>query len=73
MKKRYKLLKQNSRILILHWETDGMLFGPEWVCIASFENAGANQERIKTIIRLMNECDKHTEQSNNDRKGTINN
>lgn len=70
MKKRYKLLKQNSKILILHWETDGMLFGPDWVCIASFENVEANQERVKTIIRLMNECDKHTEQNNNDRKRT---
>lgn len=70
MKKRYKLLKQNSKILILHWETDGMLFGPDWVCVASFEKVEANQERVKTIIRLMNECDKHTEHNNNDRKGT---
>ena len=70
MKKRYKLLKRDSRILILHWETDGMLFGHDWICIASFENVEANQERVKTIIRLMNECDNQVGQNNNDRKGT---
>lgn len=50
-----------------------MLFGPDWVCIASFENAEANHERVKTIIRLMNECDKHTEHNDNDRKRTTSN
>lgn len=70
MKKRFKLLNRKGKILILRWDVDGRLFGPDWECIASFENVESNQERVKTIIRLMNECDKHTEQNNDDRKGT---
>lgn len=73
MKKRFKLLNQKGKILILRWDVDGRLFGPDWECIASFENVESNQERVKTIIRLMNECDKHTEQNNNDRKRTTKN
>ena len=70
MKKRFKLLNRKGKILILRWDVDGRLFGPDWECIASFENVESNQERVKTIIRLMNECDKNTEQNNDDRKGT---
>lgn len=73
MKKRFKLLNQKGKILILRWDVDGKLFGPDWECVASFENVEANQERVKTIIRLMNECDKHTEQNTNDRKRTTKN
>ena len=62
MKKRFKLLKRDSRILILRWETDGVLFGPDWQCIASFANAEPHQEeRVNTIVRLLNECDRHSE------------
>lgn len=70
MKKRFKLLNQKGKILILKWEVEGRLFGPDWDCIAAFENVDGNLDRVKTIIRLMNECDKHTEQNNNDRKRT---
>ncbi len=68
MKKRFKLLNdKRGRILLLKWETDGVLFGPDWGCIAAFDNTDNNLERCKTIIRLMNECDKHTDHPNNDR------
>lgn len=67
MKKRFKLLNQNGKVLILKWVDDGKLFGSDWDCIAMFENVDANQERVKAIIRLMNECDKHTDHPNNDR------
>ena len=70
MKKRFKLLNQNGRILILRWDIDGKLFGPDWECVASFDNVDSNLERVKKIIGLMNECDNFKEQSNNDRKRT---
>ena len=63
MKKRYKRLEKGGRIFILHWTTDGMLFGPDWERVASFERNGPNLERCKTIIKLMNECDTHKEMS----------
>lgn len=62
MKKRFKLLIRNGKILMLKWEADGKLFGSDWDCIAAFDNVDTNLERVKTIIRLMNECDKHSEQ-----------
>lgn len=60
MKKNYKRLEKNGKVYILHWATEGMLFGPTWDCIASFDNKGSNLERCKTIVKLLNECDKHT-------------
>lgn len=73
MKKRFKLLHRNGKIHILKWETDGKLFGPEWECIATFDNVHSNQERVKAIIQLMNLCDKHSEINNNDRARTTKN
>lgn len=67
MKKRYKMLCRSGKVLILHWETDGKLFGPDWEVIAKFDDNDQNQQRCKTIIRLMNECDKHTDHPNDDR------
>lgn len=67
MKKRYKLLEKNGKVHILHWVTDGVLFGPDWESIATFDKQDSNLERCKTIIRLMNECDKHTDHPNDDR------
>ncbi len=68
MKKRYKHLERNGKIYILHWESEGRLFGPAWDCVATFDNKDTNLERCKSIIRLMNECDKHTEHFNDDGK-----
>lgn len=61
MKKRYKLLEKTAHIYILYWETEGVLFGPEWKIIAKFTKCDSNLERCKSVIRLMNECDRHTE------------
>lgn len=61
MKKRYKLLEKKDYVYILHWETDGMLFGPEWVIVAKFPGNEPNIERCRQIVRLMNECDKQAE------------
>ena len=63
MKKRFKLLNRKGKILILKWEVAGRLFGPGWDCVAVFDNVDTNQERVKTIVGLMNECDKHTKQN----------
>ncbi len=68
MKKNYKRTENQGKIHILHWETDGVLFGPCWASIAVFENTHKNLERCKTIVRLMNECDKHTDHPDNDRE-----
>ena len=68
MKKRYKLLVKNGKVHILHWETDGVLFGPDWECIAVFDDIDSNIERCQRIIRIMNECDKHKDNSENDGK-----
>lgn len=69
MKKRFKLLERQGKIHILRWEADCKLFGPEWDCIARFDNKELNKERCKQIIKLMNECDKHTDHNDDDRKG----
>lgn len=66
MKKRYKRLEKGGRIFILHWTTEGMLFGPDWERVASFDKNESNLERCKTIIRLLNACDMHTERSDYD-------
>ena len=66
MKKRYKVLAKSGSIFILHWVTDGVLFGPEWSSIAKFANNASNLERCKNIIRLMNECDKSTNEIRDD-------
>lgn len=68
MKKRYKILNRSGTIHILHWVVDGKLFGPGWETVATFGDTASNIERCKTIIRLMNECDKHTERLEDDRR-----
>lgn len=72
MKKRYKLLAKFGKIHILRWVTDGVLFGPGWESVATFNDVGSNLERCKKLIRIMNECDKHADRLNNDdRTGNI--
>ncbi len=68
MKKRFKLLNRVGKIYILHWTVDGKLFGADWEAVAVFEDNDSNRERCKAIIRLMNECDRHTDPSDNDNK-----
>ncbi|WP_304647417.1 hypothetical protein [uncultured Duncaniella sp.] len=71
MKKRFKLIDRHGKVNILQWVTDGVLFGPNWESMASFDSNKSNLERCKTIIRLMNECDKHTDHPNDDRTRNI--
>ena len=68
MKKQYKLLNKNGTIYLLRWAVNGVLFGPRWESIAGFGNPNGNIERCKTIVRLMNECDKHTNSQEYDRE-----
>jgi len=68
MKKRFNLLNRSGKVHILHWSADGRLFGPDWETVAAFDDEDLNMERCKTIIRLLNECDKHTNHHNNDRE-----
>lgn len=68
MKKRYKLLTKTDSIFILHWVTEGVLFGPEWLSIAKFANNAPNLDRCKQIIRLMNDCDKTSNENKDDRE-----
>lgn len=59
--KKYKMLRRGGRIYILHWESDGKLFGPGWDAIAGFEGNDSNERRCMSIVRLMNECDNYTD------------
>lgn len=69
MKKRYKLLVRSGKVHILHWVTDGALFGPDWESVATFDDVDSNLERCKRIIQIMNECDKYTkDHPDNDRR-----
>ena len=68
MKKQYKLLNKNGTIYLLRWAVKGGLFGPRWESLACFDNRNGNIERRKTIVRLMNECDKHTNSQEYDRE-----
>lgn len=67
MKKRYKLLKSEKYVFILRWVADGKLFGPDWEESCKFDLNDENLKRCKTLVRLMNECDKHTNHHNDDR------
>ena len=68
MKKSFKRIENGDKIHILHWETDGVLFGPCWSSIALFDNTMENLERCKTIVKLMNQCDMHTNRPDYDRE-----
>lgn len=37
------------------------LFGPQLESIAVFDNRDGNLERVKQIVKQLNECDRHTE------------
>lgn len=68
MKKIFKRTCRMGKIHILRWTVDGKLFGPEWDTIAQFDDNGPNSERCTRIVRLLNECDRHTNNPDNDRK-----
>lgn len=61
MKPTFKMLVKDGRVVILGWETQGVLFGPQWRAIANFPHTGQNELRCKTITRLLNECNEHSQ------------
>ncbi len=40
------------------------LFGEQWECFGNFDDKDGNETRGKQIIKLLNECAKHTENFN---------
>lgn len=60
------MLNRNGKVYILHWEVEGKIFGPEWDSIAAFDDKDSNSARCKTIVQLMNECDRRTNHPDND-------
>lgn len=60
MKRRFKSLVKKDRIYIVRWQMSGALFGPQWEIVADFENNKANKDRCRDIIKLMNECNSHS-------------
>lgn len=64
MKKQYKWLVKNGRIILLR-RTVG-LFGEQWDCIGNFDNKGNNAVHGKMIIKLLNECAQNTTNLNRD-------
>lgn len=62
MKKHFKWLAKNDRVLLLH-RTVG-LFGEQWECFGNFDDKDCNVARSKQIIKLLNQCAQHTENYN---------
>ena len=62
MKKNFKWLVSNGHVLLLH-RTVG-LFGEQWEGFGNFDDRDGNAARGKHIIKLLNECDKHTDHPN---------
>ncbi len=62
MKKQFKWLAANGRVLVLR-RTIG-LFGEQWECCGNFNDRDGNSGRCKQIVKLLNECDKHTDHPN---------
>ena len=53
MKKHFKWLAKNGRVLLLH-RTVG-LFGEQWECFGNFDDKDGNATRGKQIIKLLNQ------------------
>lgn len=66
MTKRFKHLTKNGKVYLLHFVTDGVLFGSGWRCLASFDETRGNIKRCESITRLLNECDSHTNHPDDD-------
>ena len=62
MKKNFKWLLKNGRVMLLR-RTVG-LFGEQWECFGNFDDKAGNVTNAKQIIKLLNECAKHTENFN---------
>lgn len=64
MKKQYKWLAKDGRVYLLRLVVG--LFGECWDCIGNFEDGGGNAERVREITRRLNECARHTENTDKD-------
>lgn len=59
MKRAFRHKIMSEKIYILK---NGIgLFGPQLESIAVFDNKDGNLERVKQIVKQLNECDRHTE------------
>lgn len=59
MKRAFRQKIRDEKIYILK---NGIgLFGPQLESIAVFDNRDGNLERVKQIVKQLNECDRHTE------------
>lgn len=59
MKKRFKQKASHGRLFILKAAVG--LFGPQLDVVAAFDDRDGNRERVKSIVKQLNECDRHTE------------
>lgn len=65
MKKYFKWVVKNGSVLLLRRSSFGM-FGEQWDSFAKFDANDSNITRGKQIIKLLNECAKHSEKFNDD-------
>lgn len=59
MRKHFKWLVRNGRVLLLH-RTVGF-FGEQWETFGNFDDKDGNAERCKEIVKQLNQCVRHTE------------
>lgn len=59
MKRAFRHRIKGEKLLILK---NGLgLFGPQLESVAVFDNKDGNLERVKQVVKLLNECDRNTE------------
>lgn len=61
MKKRYKHLRKNGKVYVLHYSVG--LFCEQWENVGCFDDTDGNYERCMAIVKLLNLCDKHTKRA----------
>lgn len=59
MKKQYKRLSSRGKIHVLRLTVG--LFGEQWESVGCFDDRDGNLDRCVQIVKLLNECDKHTD------------
>lgn len=65
MKKQYKWYSDKGAKIHILRRSIG-LFGEQWDCCGTFDDRDGNLARCKQIVKLLNECDKHTDHPNQD-------
>lgn len=62
MKKHFKWLRKNGRLLLLQRSIG--LFGEHWECFGDFDDKESNLERGKLIVKQLNDCANNTDKYN---------